>query len=214
MRARRGRRADRKGGDVCVCVLWRSAQSAQSAQLSEEGTVPWSLLREGAPQAPSVALAPPKTKIPKPLGWFASSSNPTQAHAARATKRPQTCRCPFHCHCATRVPPRPSPRARAPSSRPTYVKPPSLLALLPLQLTRRYLSSPTPRMECKVVTRRSPLAHIAQSPVLTATRSTKSVNQSIFDYVREHGRTYHRYKPGCKPRPPCIPSRKQQLIVL
>ncbi|KAF2444299.1 S-adenosyl-L-methionine-dependent methyltransferase [Karstenula rhodostoma CBS 690.94] len=31
--------------------------------------------------------------------------------------------------------------------------------------------------------------------------STKSVNQSIFDYVREHGRTYHSYHPGSYPFP-------------
>ncbi|PSN62667.1 S-adenosyl-L-methionine-dependent methyltransferase [Corynespora cassiicola Philippines] len=31
--------------------------------------------------------------------------------------------------------------------------------------------------------------------------STKSVNQSIFDYVRENGRTYHRYQAGSYPFP-------------
>ncbi|KAF2641242.1 S-adenosyl-L-methionine-dependent methyltransferase [Massarina eburnea CBS 473.64] len=36
---------------------------------------------------------------------------------------------------------------------------------------------------------------------LTRSRSTKSVDQSIFDFVRENGRTYHRYQAGLYPFP-------------
>jgi hypothetical protein len=66
------------------------------------------------------------------------------------------------------------------------------------QLTRWWPCSPRLRMECRAVTRQSCLHEHAQLALLTVPRSTKSVNQSIFDYVRENGRTYHRYKPGCK----------------
>ncbi|KAF2814278.1 putative Trans-aconitate 2-methyltransferase [Mytilinidion resinicola] len=40
----------------------------------------------------------------------------------------------------------------------------------------------------------------ARAPLSSPT-STKSANQSIFDYVRENGRTYHRYQAGAYPFP-------------
>jgi hypothetical protein len=53
--------------------------------------------------------------------------------------------------------------------------------------------------------RRRKLCHVSRSAAplpdciyLQYHRSTKSVNQSIFDFVRENGRTYHRYQAGCK----------------
>jgi hypothetical protein len=65
--------------------------------------------------------------------------------------------------------------------------------------------SRTPRMACRAATRPPPVPLLPLT-TLTVARSTKSVNQSIFDYVRENGRTYHRYQAGCEypfhsPRP-------------
>ncbi|KAF1976984.1 putative Trans-aconitate 2-methyltransferase [Bimuria novae-zelandiae CBS 107.79] len=41
----------------------------------------------------------------------------------------------------------------------------------------------------------------ASDGIQSCETSTKSVNQSIFDYVRENGRTYHHYKSGSYPFP-------------
>lgn len=67
-----------------------------------------------------------------------------------------------------------------------------------LQLTRPRPCSRSLRMRRRAATRQLSRDSFLQLLALILRRSTKSLNQSIFDYVRENGRTYHRYKLGCK----------------
>lgn len=46
-------------------------------------------------------------------------------------------------------------------------------------------------------------ASMGRWPRSPCCRSTKSVNQSIFNFISENGRTYHRYQAGCKCNPIC-----------
>lgn len=63
------------------------------------------------------------------------------------------------------------------------------------------------------MTRPSSLHHAAQLPGLTLPRSTRSANPSIFNYIRENGRTYHSYHPGCKCSNTLEPSHTPRLTV-
>jgi hypothetical protein len=59
-------------------------------------------------------------------------------------------------------------------------------------------SSQSHRMVRKAVARSYPLSPTISYACSLSSRSTKSLNQSIFNFVRENGRTYHRYQAGCK----------------
>ncbi|CAI6338941.1 unnamed protein product [Periconia digitata] len=63
-------------------------------------------------------------------------------------------------------------------------------------------SSLTPRTASKAAERSSPCSLVSIFIALTTIcSSTKSVDQSIFNFVRENGRTYHRYQAGSYPFP-------------